>query len=176
MNSFSQQALLPLSFDVTVAGVRQRCTVLEDRGAEEEFDRFLVKFQDGTSATFTILSHEDCRADAPGLQAYADALVIDLFTLPIIEPGEFFHILSYQLEGEDTNFWLIEQEPDQGELESYHVRYNLRSRIEIFLDGSDEYQWRSLGLPALTEEEEAIAQDLTTTLAQMRSQINQLKK
>lgn len=176
MNAFSQQEILPLSFEVSVAGARQRCTVLEDRGFQDEFDSYLVRFQDGTIATFTVLSHEDCRADQPGLQAYADALVTDLFTLPIIEPGEFFHILSYKLQGEETNFWLIEQEPDQGELESYHVRYNLRSRIEIFMDGSDEYQWRSLGLPALSQEEEAIAEDLTTTLRQMRSQVQQLGK
>jgi hypothetical protein len=176
MNPFSQQALLPLSFEVTVAGTRQRCTVLKDLGSEEIFDKYLVRFQDGTEAIFTVMSHEDCHADQPGLQSYADALNIDLFTLQIVEPGEFFHILSYPLEGEETNFWLIQQEPDQGELESYHVRYNLRSRFEIYLDGSDDYQWRSLGLPALTDEEVAIAEDLLQTIRRMRGPLDQLIK
>jgi len=169
MFPFNQQQLLPITLHIELAGVRQEAKVLEDRSDDEAY-RFLVRFQDGTEATFTEGSDTEMFADKPGLQSYADALLPDLFILPVIEPGLFYYILPYELEGKTINVWLIEQEPDQSELECIGVYYNQRARLEIYKDGSDDYQWRGIGQP-LSAEEEVIAKDLTVTLEAVRSAI-----
>lgn len=166
-----QQAVLPLRFEVDLHGLRQSVTVTADCSDEEAF-RYQVQFQDGTTSVFSIEEGPslNIRATEAGLQAYADALLPDLYLLAMLEPGSFFYILSYDIAGRSTNLWLMEQEPDQAEQENFGVFYDQLLRMEIFKDGSDEYQWRNVGLP-LSEEEAAIGEDLVRTFQAMQRAI-----
>lgn len=159
--------MLPLSFAVDVAGIKQQATVLDDL-SDMACYKYRVRFENGVEDIFTIVEGPENTIEAQerGHEHYCLALTVDLFELSKVVPENFLSVLPFKLEGEDVNVWLVEEEPDPGEDKCIMVNYNAIGGFQIYCV-REQWGFREYKPTPLTKEEKEMAKALVETLKQM---------
>lgn len=169
----SQRNMLPLSFAVEVAGIRQQATVLEDCSDMACF-RYRVRFDNGIGDIFTIIDGPGISIEAgeSGHEHYSRSLTMDLYELSKIIPEQFLAVLPFQLQGDLINVWLSEEEPDPGEINSVMVSYGGHAGFQLYrVNENENWKYREYKPAPLTEEEKALALELAATMDMMYAPI-----
>lgn len=165
----TQKNMLPLSIAVSVVGIKQQATVLEDL-SDMACYKYRVRFENGVEDIFTIIEGPETTIEASesGHDHYCSALAVDLFELSKIVPENFLSVLPYKLQGEDVNVWLVEEEPDPGEKDCVMVNYNANFGFQLYrVNENQKWKYREYKPTPFTEEEIELALELCATMESM---------
>jgi hypothetical protein len=165
----TQKTMLPLSFVVSVVGIKQQATVLEDL-SDMACYRYRVRFENGVEDIFTIIEGPEITIEAneKGNEHYCWALNIDLYEMSKIVPENFLSVLPFQLQGEDVNLWLVEEESDPGEKDCVMVNYNGNFGFQLYrVNENEKWNYREHKPTPLTEEEIELALELCASMESM---------